>query len=401
MRTVAPLDRWTEVARNALTSGGRSNSARFTTVEWDMAQRCASPVYREYVGRPRPANAPPWATRFRVSDGVHVLEMHVRCRKCEPCLRARAYMWRKLAEQEMRLTRGRTWFLTLTCAPQAHFEAYARACQRLRAAGEDFDRLSPERQFRERVRELNREITLWLKRVRKMGAPLRYLLVAERHKSGLPHFHALVHEVDAEQPLRARTLRGQWRLGFSQARLVDQTENPKAAAYVAKYLSKSACARVRASQGYGLASTDSASAAVHDHFLKKSGNMDVSKNMTHTPETQKRLEGVYDCSSEARRLPGTPENAETDRDRRLSGGAPVFSRERSCEGHSAFRGACDQGRPEQPGGTGDCPPPSCEGPHPGDTIGWRSAVDIRRLRPPDARWWRGRDHAAEGLAERE
>ena len=155
------------------------------------------------------------------------------------------------ANSETVTTQGRTWFLTLTLSPEAHFKHRLLAYQRLRAKGEEFDRLDAERQFRELVTEANREITLYLKRVRKeSGAPLRYCLVAERHKSGLPHFHALLHEV-GDGAVRAKTLKRQWRLGFSQCKLVAQSDENKAASYVAKYLSKSAAARVRASKGYG------------------------------------------------------------------------------------------------------------------------------------------------------
>ena len=195
----------------------------------------------------------PWDTiAKRVSD-LYVLELETRCRRCGPCLKARSWMWRMRAVSELRSTRGRTWFVTLTLSPEAHFRILSLCRLRLAKQGEDFDRLEPDRQFGERVREANREITLWLKRVRKeSGCPIRYILVAERHKSGLPHFHALLHEVDDMSPVRASTIKGQWKLGFSQCKLVAHDEKLKgAASYVAKYLAKDASSRVRASQGYG------------------------------------------------------------------------------------------------------------------------------------------------------
>ena len=198
------------------------------------------------------------------------------------------------AEQELRANEGRTWFVTLTLSPESHYRCLIQAKHRLGARGEDFDRLSDERQFKERVHEAGREITLWLKRLRKnSGAPLRYLLVAERHKSGLPHFHALLHEVDERQPLRAATLKSAWRLGFSQCKLVALQTDPRCAAYVAKYLSKDAAARVRASKGYGQAAPLTSSDIehlVHEMFVQ-------APSLTHRPGDRKGLLPGYDCST--------------------------------------------------------------------------------------------------------
>lgn len=181
----------------------------------------------------------------------HVLEMDVRCRQCVECLKARARHWKLRAQAEIKATEGRTWFGSITLRPEAHFMAMSRARLRLAAQGIDFDRLDAKEQFSERVREIGPEITLWLKRVRKeSGAMLRYLLVVEAHKSGMPHFHVLIHEVRPEGPVRERTLREQWTLGFTKFNLVAQGVNT-VSNYVTKYLTKSAISRVRASKGYG------------------------------------------------------------------------------------------------------------------------------------------------------
>ncbi len=153
---------------------------------------------------------------------------------------------------ELKRTQGRTWFLTLTLSPQWHSTMANRARLRLARQSVDFETLTPATQFAERNREIGREITLYIKRVRKRaGVPLRYCLVAEKHKSGLPHYHALVHEVDFDNPVRSSILRKEWKLGFSQCKLVAQGDEAKTANYVAKYLSKDAASRVRASVGYG------------------------------------------------------------------------------------------------------------------------------------------------------
>lgn len=78
-------------------------------------------------------------------------------------------------------------------------------------------------------------------------APFRFLAVFERHKDGFPHLHLLIHEQG--QPLTKSAIQAEWRLGFSQCKLVDQ--GPKAAFYVAKYLGKDAATRIRASVRYG------------------------------------------------------------------------------------------------------------------------------------------------------
>lgn len=142
----------------------------------------------------------------------------------------------------------RTWFGTLTLSPDQHHRV-AAAC-RLQASrnGDDFDTFDQERQFALRHKCISREITLYLKRVRKRaGEDLRFVCVAEEHKTGLPHYHLLVHEGQATT-LTWRILSEEWRVGFSQWKLVKDT---RAAGYVTKYLSKSSKARVRASLDYG------------------------------------------------------------------------------------------------------------------------------------------------------
>lgn len=179
----------------------------------------------------------------------YYLDVWTRCRKCAKCLAYRSWVWRNRATVECH-SATRTWFATLTLSPANHvrygFQAGLKVAKR---RGDDFDALPESEQFALRNQEISKEITKWLKRVRKYsGAPFKYLLVTEAHKSGLPHYHLLIHEQCAERPLRHAMLSDQWRLGFSKFKLVD---DPKAATYVTKYLSKSAIARVRASLRYG------------------------------------------------------------------------------------------------------------------------------------------------------
>lgn len=176
--------------------------------------------------------------------------LKVRCRKCEDCLKARARSWVQRAGRELAMAQ-RTWFVTLTLTPQRQFECLSKARVLAKAGCVDLEELSTADIFSRRVSVINVEITKWLKRVRKNSTSrLRYVLVAEAHKSGDPHFHALVHEVVGSSPLTYRVLTNAWQWGFSSAKLTDPTGTGPAW-YVAKYLAKSALARVRASARYG------------------------------------------------------------------------------------------------------------------------------------------------------
>lgn len=265
------------LARRALAAGGRVNSAS-QVVSWDVSGDCSNPRVMAHTGRE--AAGAYYADleeggddRWHISPHLVVLgtrsyyadrpdrrksgqkghstmwvDITVRCRQCPSCLRQRAREWAARAIRECAAA-PRTWFGTITLTASEHDRVALRAVKALYGAGIDFDKLSAEQQFRERVREITPEITLWLKRIRKeSGAKLRYILVAEAHKSGLPHFHLLVHEVQGSQPVKYKTLGSQWKLGFTQFKLVSGTGT---AWYVCKYLSKSALSRVRASVGYG------------------------------------------------------------------------------------------------------------------------------------------------------
>lgn len=171
-----------------------------------------------------------------------------RCRRCEKCRKARQAFWMMKAKQEIALAH-RNWFGTVTLGPDAQRYYLAMARAHHDRQGIDYDALDFGDQFRERVRFISPEITKFLKRIRKnSGAVLRYLWVAEAHKSGNPHFHCLIHEVRDDEAVRHATLSEAWRLGFTNFKLVQQVSQ---GTYLCKYLSKSAAARVRASQAYG------------------------------------------------------------------------------------------------------------------------------------------------------
>lgn len=207
--------------------------------------------------------------------------VYSRCRKCTNCRERRRMFWsaRALAEFNSAV---RSLFGTLTVAPEndVMIDAIARIEQA--EIGTDFDRLSDADKFRIRCAIGGREITKWIKRLRSTGAEFRYLLVAEQHngvntsdlKKGRPHWHCLLHEVNASALLvqadewsrrengEVRTdkygnslvddksfLKGQWKLGHSSFALC---RTPLAAGYICKYLTKEDMSiRIRASGRYG------------------------------------------------------------------------------------------------------------------------------------------------------
>lgn len=242
-RAAVSHDALRALSLKAYAGGGQRES--LIRWSWDVSKGCQSPVTVELYARPAVRGT--YQSRHHGQPAWVVLQTP--CRKCRRCRQRRARMWRTRAEQEMR-TSVRTWFGTLTLRPEEQYLAEVRAISRLRRSAVEWSTLDAEEQFTERCRSIGEDVTLWVKRVRKQsGAKLRYLLVVERHKSGDPHLHALVHEV-TDQPVRHAVLRDQWRLGFSRWKLIPDGD-AGAARYVAKYLGKDAATRVRASRFYG------------------------------------------------------------------------------------------------------------------------------------------------------
>lgn len=173
-----------------------------------------------------------------------MLDTYVRCRKCPPCLQAKRAVWSARAAHEIG-HHQRSWLVTLTCRPDVHFRLLSQARSNATARGFTPEEWSDAEEFAMRWQQLGIEVTKWLKRLRSKGAKFTYLLVVEAHKSGLPHVHLLIHELE---DTTYRLLTEEWKLGFSHAKLV---QGAAAARYVTKYLVKSVLARVRASQRYG------------------------------------------------------------------------------------------------------------------------------------------------------
>jgi hypothetical protein len=265
------------LASQATADGGVQRS--LTTVTWDVAGRCQRPVYREMSFRPRPVGMAPTEESVTSSSFGQGMEFDVPCRSCEHCLKARAANWRFKCQNELREA-TRSWFITLTFRPELQYRAKCGVHLRLLERSTTWEETSEDEKFRLTAGELGKEITRYLKRLRKAGARVRYCLVAEAHKSGLPHFHMLLHEVSEENPVRHKLLVDKWGCGFMNAKLT--SNEPHVAYYVTKYLTKSARARIRASAEYGSNAT-----LVHsdeNHVMGfQNENHDLQGNKTSSP----------------------------------------------------------------------------------------------------------------------
>lgn len=232
--------------QHALAHGARRVSVARTA--WDISGNCEDGYTQEFCARP-PAKGGSYAEIIpgRTKHTL-ILEVTTRCRRCKRCLHHRAALWRSRVLAETR-DAPRTWFGTLTLRPGRQYYYWAAARVSAAKEGIDFDALSDIQQFIRRDRLISPEITKAIKRLRKnTGIPFKYIIVAEAHKSGAPHYHLLFHERSVDKQLRYADLKTMWPLGFSQFKLVGEAQQ---ASYLCKYLSKSMLARVRASLRYG------------------------------------------------------------------------------------------------------------------------------------------------------
>ena len=203
----------------------------------------------------------PISIKSNSATGALFVLYEVRCRRCNPCLRARTNYWgfaamnMTMEAQEQGL---RTWFGTLTLSPEAQAEMFQRAFERWSndhpgPRPDWWDEVACDHRFGLIRAEILREVQRYWKRLRKAGHKFKYFLVFERHRSGLPHMHFLLHEQGA--PIRKRVLQSNWPWGFSNVSIVGgksaRAAAPERAAwYVAKYLSKSYQSRQVASAKY-------------------------------------------------------------------------------------------------------------------------------------------------------
>lgn len=234
-----------ERLRSLAIDHGAYQRTGLTSGVWDLAPTCERPVAVQFDGAPAKLRGSSYVRAGGVPLGI---TLQTKCRRCADCLRRRRNLWAFRAQEEIKAA-CRTWFATFTFAPHWHAVMRMRASKRLAERGTDLEVLSGADAGAEVAAEYRRELTLYFKRVRKQsGAQLRYILVQEQHKSGLPHFHALLHEANPDKPVRHATLTAQWKLGYTKFKLC---EGLQTAWYVAKYLAKAVDNRVRASLRYG------------------------------------------------------------------------------------------------------------------------------------------------------
>lgn len=293
-----------ELFAQALDNGAKRISP--IRCEWDLSGDCSDPRYVFYSTRPYPRRTP--VLKYGVirrtemkelaipKDGIcFFIDLVTRCRRCPNCMRQRRNLWTARSMAEIEASPGRTWFVTLTVSPDSRFRAWNRACVRARSYGiSDLEAEPVETQFRYLAKEMAPHLTKYLKRLRRSyesnrtDVLLRYLLVAEPHKDGFPHWHLLVHEWEGVI-LQKRFLR--WGLGFVKAKLVEN--GSKAARYVSKYCSKAIGARVRASKFYGSPYKTPVGIAnivkrVYTSLSKKKGNGNDSTVCKGIPATEGR-----------------------------------------------------------------------------------------------------------------
>lgn len=242
-----PLDLGARNLATRLAEGAPYERKGIATFEIDVSGKCESPVG--------------FAVAYSTGDrdlGRHdrdrsmFIDGTARCRRCEACRRYRRGLWAGRARNELGAAE-RTWFGTLTLNPNAQAQLEAATRVAAKRAGYDLDAVEPAERFRLVGRMLGVQLARYLKRLRfESKARLRYLFVVERHKSGWPHLHCLLHE--SVGAVRKAVLERQWPYGFSSWRLVGHStdDHAKVAWYVVKYLLKEDNAtRIRASLHYG------------------------------------------------------------------------------------------------------------------------------------------------------
>lgn len=234
--------------KKGLTEGGRRKS--LARLEWDVSGNCQNSVGREIDARPAAIGKGKYIVVSHDTAVPLQIDLSVRCRRCPNCLGQRRAMWSARAVAEYR-TAVRTWLGTFTLRPDEHEMVRHLCIIESAKTGQDFDLLTEGQQFVRKHQKISKWLTLWLKRVRKnSGAKMRYMIVCEAHKTGLPHYHALIHETQMDRQVTKRVLQGAWNHGFTNFKLLPIDE-ARAATYACKYLSKSILARVRASIDYG------------------------------------------------------------------------------------------------------------------------------------------------------
>ena len=215
--------------------------------EWNIAGNCDDPqtvvLYSRQTGNIKRA------LDGRFLPGIE-LTLKVVCRHCLWCRKKKALHWAYRAETEIAQA-SRNWFCTFTLNPDNHVRMRWLAASKIG----NFEGQPPRKKFELVAKEVGKEFTKTLKRIRKnTGHSFRYLVVTEIHDSdktspemrGNPHLHALIHEKPG-QLIRKADIQSEWSLGYSNVKLCDVG----AGWYLTKYLTKATEGRIRPSLWYG------------------------------------------------------------------------------------------------------------------------------------------------------
>lgn len=239
------LDLVAAARANALLEAG-AEWASASTLSINAAGRCMRPKLVTI------AHSNVYGRRFaheKIFNASMFWDIDVACRQCDACRETRKRLWTARAIRETKAAQ-RTWFGTLTMSPHHRMRCLNTARHRFAKSG-DFETLAEPDQFRRLCAEWNLEITLWLKRIRERSeATIRYLLVFEKHQSGDPHVHFLMHQIGELRPVTKRQIRREWQCGITHARLLPEGDL-KHVFYTCKYIQKQALNRIRASRFYG------------------------------------------------------------------------------------------------------------------------------------------------------
>ena len=237
---------------------GASHVGHSNAIEWNVGAYCDDPQSRTLHAR---GDLGRMSAKYKWASNPKSLSVHLSglpCRRCAKCLWLKSEQWTDRAMNELALW-PRTWFVTLTLNPAWQHRLFMEELAHKNSRGwrdDDFDASTAE--WRLRSSGAAKLLTKYLKNVRKpqsreAAIDLRYVCSVERHKSGLPHMHLLMHEAGGR--LTYDRIGDRWKkYGFFKANLV--TDHEKAAWYVCKYVSYNEATRVRASLRYGRLQTE-------------------------------------------------------------------------------------------------------------------------------------------------
>lgn len=233
-------------------------------IVWKMAGNCTAPAKistksQEVYYNGKLNMLPRWVT------------LVVRCRKCVQCRLTRSWVWSDRAALEA-AKGGRVWWCTFTLKPELQYIAELQAIEQAKNEGDEFWRLDARKQFALRTKYCRIHLSKMFWRMRKglrtgyfnknivdIGGkaqaeiipPLnfRYMVVAEPHQSGNPHFHALIYEQGPTQ------IKSNWLNHYASITghsSFELARSPvKCSRYITGYLSKSPISIISASLGFG------------------------------------------------------------------------------------------------------------------------------------------------------